>query len=72
MPETLPTEPDSPAIEPETAPEPDPSLPKIEPDLKPFDPPWPEGRPEPQPKARLSIGKFGLQSGIRRSGRPFL
>jgi len=55
MPETLPdapTLPEAPVFEPPTEPEPVPiAPPQPTPDLSPFDPEWPEGRPEPQPKA---------------------
>ncbi len=46
VPETLP---DAPPQEPETVPQPAPAEPQ--PDLDPFEPDWPDGRPEPQPKA---------------------
>ena len=47
-----PTLPDAPTFEPQTEPEPSPiAPPERKPDLSPFDPEWPEGRPEPQPKA---------------------
>src|SRR5262245_18374144 len=65
MPETLPEAPtlaEAPEFEPRTEPEPAPLAPtQPKPDLSPFDPPWPEGRPEPQPKAisrcRASVTK---------------
>jgi hypothetical protein len=47
-PETLP---DAPPREPETYPEPAPAPPERKPNLDPFNPDWPAGRPEPQPKA---------------------
>jgi hypothetical protein len=48
-PETLP---EAPPQEPETEPSPAPSAPpQRKPDLDPFDPDWPDGRPEPPPKA---------------------
>ena len=48
-PETVPV---APPAEPETRPEsvPEPP-PQRKPDLDPFNPDWPAGRPEPQPKA---------------------
>jgi hypothetical protein len=55
MPQTLPespTLPEAPPFEPQTEPDPAPvAPPERKPDLSPFDPDWPEGRPEPQPKA---------------------
>ncbi len=43
--------PETPKVEPDTEPAtPDPP-PKEKPDLDPFNPTWPTGRPEPQPKA---------------------
>lgn len=48
-PQTLP---DAPTQEPDTKPRPEPSpSPARKPDLDPFNPDWPEERPEPQPKA---------------------
>ena len=41
--------PEAPPQEPET--EPQPATPERKPDLDPFDPEWPDDRPEPQPKA---------------------
>ena len=52
VPETLP---DAPVREPDTQPRPMPSVPDQKPDLEPFNPPWPAGRPEPQPKAWLRV-----------------
>jgi hypothetical protein len=44
--------PEAPPAEPETEPRPEPEAPpQQQPDLDPFNPPWPAGRPEPQPKA---------------------
>jgi hypothetical protein len=43
--------PDAPIQEPETVPHTPASPPEHEPDLDPFNPAWPEHRPEPQPKA---------------------
>lgn len=45
--------PDAPVKEPETEPVPEtaPPPPAREPEPAPFDPEWPEDRPEPQPKA---------------------
>lgn len=43
--------PDAPIVEPETEPEAPIGPPKPVPDLVPFDPDWPEHRPEPRPKA---------------------
>ncbi len=48
MPETIP---DAPAKEPRTVPQPETPRPATRPDLDPFEPKWPETRPEPQPKA---------------------
>jgi len=45
------TVPEAPPAEPETRPESTPAPPERKPDLEPFDPDWPAGRPEPQPKA---------------------
>ena len=45
--------PEAPPQEPETYPDapPAPAPPERKPDLDPFNPEWPAGRPEPQPKA---------------------
>jgi hypothetical protein len=43
--------PDAPIQEPETEPDAPAAPPEREPDLDPFNPDWPEHRPEPQPKA---------------------
>jgi hypothetical protein len=43
--------PDAPIQEPETVPHAPAAPPEHEPDLDPFNPEWPEQRPEPQPKA---------------------
>jgi hypothetical protein len=44
--------PEAPQARPETEPRPAPEAPPQQrPDLDPFNPPWPAGRPEPQPKA---------------------
>jgi len=44
--------PEAPPARPETEPRPAPEAPPQQrPDLDPFNPPWPAGRPEPQPKA---------------------
>ena len=44
--------PEAPTEEPKIEPQPAPARPPIrKPKLDPFDPDWPEGRPEPQPKA---------------------
>ena len=49
VPETLP---EAPIQEPEAEPLPGPTAPTDpKPDLDPFNPEWPAGRPEPQPKA---------------------
>ena len=47
------TAPEAPPQEPETYPDttPAPAPPERKPDLDPFNPDWPAGRPEPQPKA---------------------
>lgn len=48
VPETLPdAPPQEPAVEPQRVPD----VPERKPDLDPFNPDWPEHRPEPQPKA---------------------
>jgi hypothetical protein len=44
-------EPDAPVQEPETKPDAPAAPPEHEPDLDPFNPDWPEHRPEPRPKA---------------------
>jgi hypothetical protein len=44
--------PEAPATRPDADPRPAPEAPPQQrPDLDPFNPPWPAGRPEPQPKA---------------------
>jgi hypothetical protein len=43
--------PEAPPQEPETRPEAPPAPPERKPNLDPFNPDWPAGRPEPQPKA---------------------
>lgn len=49
MPETVPVAPPAePDVEPQT---PAPAQPTRQPDLDPFAPDWPDGRPEPAPKA---------------------
>jgi hypothetical protein len=45
------TVPEAPPAAPDTRPEPAPAPPQRKPDLDPFNPDWPAGRPEPQPKA---------------------
>jgi hypothetical protein len=45
------TVPEAPPAAPDTRPEPTPAPPERKPDLDPFNPDWPAGRPEPQPKA---------------------
>ena len=45
------TLPDAPPAKPDTEPDRPPPAPDRKPDLDPFNPEWPDGRPEPQPKA---------------------
>jgi hypothetical protein len=59
------TAPEAPPAEPETRPEPGPAPPERKPDLDPFNPDWPAGRPEPQPKAlRILHGCVTSRSGV--------
>jgi hypothetical protein len=43
--------PEAPTQQPETEPRPVPAVPERQPNLDPFNPSWPDGRPEPEPKA---------------------
>ncbi len=51
MPLSLPATPEAPPAEPEVEPETPEAPPKEQPGLDPFEPSWPPGRIEPQPKA---------------------